>query len=252
MSKVYLVASGKGGTGKTMFAVNLGSSYAQKGYKVVIVDMDMGLRNLDLYLGLENNVVYDVYDVMSGVCRIRQALIRDRRFDNLYIIGSSPEREKGDLTPLHVKVLCDKLKQEFDYIIVDAPSGIDDGMVLAASGADSAIIVATPEYAALRDADMVDRAVMKLGIPKRYFVINKLIAEMMNAGYIPGLEEITNMMRARLLGIIQFDMNINISTNIGEPIVLKRESYIRCNFSNIVDRLIKEELMEMRKGTAVL
>ena len=126
MSKVYLVASGKGGTGKTMFAVNLGSSYAQKGYKVVIVDMDMGLRNLDLYLGLENNVVYDVYDVMSGVCRIRQALIRDRRFDNLYIMGSSPEREKGDLTPLHVKVLCDKLKQEFDYIIVDAPSGIDE------------------------------------------------------------------------------------------------------------------------------
>ena len=131
MSKVYLVASGKGGTGKTMFAANLGSSYAQKGYKVVIIDMDMGLRNLDLYLGLENNVVYDVYDVMTGACKIKQALVNHHRFDNLYIIGSSPEREKGDLTPLHVKVLCEKLKTDFDYIIVDAPSGIDDGMVLA-------------------------------------------------------------------------------------------------------------------------
>ena len=157
MSKVYLVASGKGGTGKTMFSVNLGASYAQKGYRVVVVDMDMGLRNLDLYLGLENNVVFDVYDVVTGVCPIRQALIRDRRIDGLYMIGSSPERDKGDLTPLHIQVLCEKLKEQFDYIIIDSPSGIDDGLVLASAGADAAIIVTTPEYAALRDAGSAGR-----------------------------------------------------------------------------------------------
>ena len=240
MSKVYLVASGKGGTGKTMFAANLGSSYAQKGYKVVIIDMDMGLRNLDLYLGLENNVVYDVYDVMTGVCKIKQALVKDHRFDNLYIIGSSPEREKGDLTPLHVKVLCEKLKTDFDYIIVDAPSGIDDGMVLASAGADAAIIVATPEYAALRDADMVDRVILKMGIRNRYLIINKLSAPLMEAGCIPGLQEITHMIRAKLIGIIQFDTNINLSTNLGEPIVMIQNTYIQKNFNNIVDRLIKE------------
>ncbi|MCI7326273.1 septum site-determining protein MinD [Hornefia butyriciproducens] len=241
MSKVYLVASGKGGTGKTMFSVNLGASYAQKGYRVVVVDMDMGLRNLDLYLGLENNVVFDVYDVVTGVCPIRQALIRDRRIDGLYMIGSSPERDKGDLTPLHIQVLCEKLKEQFDYIIIDSPSGIDDGLVLASAGADAAIIVTTPEYAALRDADAVDRELVRLGVKKRYLVLNKLIAEMMNSGYIPRLRVISSIMRAKLIGIIQFDMNINISTNLGQPIVLKKGTYIQQNFENICDRLIEEE-----------
>ena len=204
MSKVYLVASGKGGTGKTMFAANLGASYAQMGYKVVVVDMDMGLRNLDLYFGLENNVVFDVFDVMTGVCHIKQALVRDRRFDNLYIIGACPERDNGSITPLHVKVLCERLKQQFDYVIVDSPAGIDDGLVLASAGADAAIIVSTPEYAALRDADTLDREL-------------------------------------RRLGIIQFDMNINISTNLGEPIVLKKDSYISENFHEIARRLRNRE-----------
>ena len=241
MSKVYLVASGKGGTGKTMFAVNLGASYAMRGHSVVIVDMDMGLRNLDLYLGLENNVVYDVYDAMMGVCQIKQALIRDRRFDNLCIMGASPEREKGDLTPLHVQVLCEKLREQFDYVIMDAPSGLDDGLVLAAAGVDAAIIIATPEYAALRDADAVDMELMKLGVQRRYLVLNKLIAEMMTAGYIPKLREVVAMMRPEFLGVIQFDSNINISTNVGVPIVMKRDTYISRNFDGIIDRLEEAE-----------
>jgi septum site-determining protein MinD len=237
MGKVYLVASGKGGTGKTMFAANLGASYAQKGHSVVIVDMDMGLRNLDLYFGLESRVVYDVYDVMTGVCEIKQAMVRDRRFEELYIIGASPERDKGDLTPLHAKVLCEKLRERFDYVIIDSPSGIDDGLILASAGADEAIIVTIPEYAALRDADIVDRALQKLGIEHRYVILNKVIAEMMSAGYIPRLKEITNILRPELLGIIQFDENINISTNLGLPIVLKDGTYIRRNFDHITERL---------------
>ena len=126
MGKVYVVSSGKGGTGKTMFAVNFGSILAKRGKSVVLIDLDMGLRNLDLYFGLENNVVYDVHDVLTGMCRIKQALIRDKRFDDLYIMASSPEKDDGYLTPLHMKVLCEKLKNIYDYVIIDAPSGIDD------------------------------------------------------------------------------------------------------------------------------
>lgn len=237
MGKVYVIASGKGGTGKTMFAANLGATLAQSGKSVVVVDMDLGLRNLDLYFGLENHVVYDVYDVMTGVCEIKQALIRDRRFEELYIIGASPERDKGDLTPLHSRVLCEKLCDRFDYVIIDAPSGIDDGLVVATAGADAAVIVTSPEYAALRDADILDREIMKLGIKERYVVVNKVIAELMSAGYNPRLREITAMLRPELIGIIQFDENINISTNLGLPIVLKPGTYIQENFRNIAARL---------------
>ena len=241
MGKVYLICSGKGGTGKTMFAANLGVSFAQRGYKCVIVDMDMGLRNLDLYFGLENNIVYDVYDVMTGVCSIKQALVKDTSIENLSIMGSSPEREKGDLTPLHVQVLCEKLKEQFDYVIMDAPSGLDDGLVLAAAGADAAIIVTVPEFAALRDADAVDAELLKLGIHRRYVVLNKVIAEMMNAGYIPKLREINGMVRPILLGTIQNDTNINISTIMGTPIVMKKDTYIAKNFEAIADRLEEYE-----------
>lgn len=241
MSKVYFVASGKGGTGKTMFACNLGASYAQKGYRVVIVDMDMGQRNLDLYMGLENNIVFDVYDVMTGVCPIRQALVKDHRFESLYMIGASPVRDRGDLTPLHVQVLCERLREQFDYVIIDAPSGIDDSMVLAASGSDAAVIVSTPEYASLRDADMLDSELIKLGIYNRYLVINKLVAELMNQGILPKLREIVTMMRPKLIGVIQWDENINISTNVGVPIVMKKDTYINSNFVNIMERLMEDE-----------
>ncbi|MDD4377639.1 MAG: septum site-determining protein MinD [Eubacteriales bacterium] len=238
MSKVILISSGKGGTGKTMFAANLGATLAQKGKKVVIVDMDMGLRNLDLYMGLENNVVYDAYDVMTGVCRIKQALIRDKRFDQLYIMASAPKKDDGTLTPLHMQVLSEKLKNQFDFIIVDGPSGMEDGLVIASGGADEAIIVTTPEYSSLRDADAMDRALMTLGIKNRYFVLNKVIAELISSGYAPSIQEINSMLRPELIGIIQYDENIHISTNLGTPIILKDGTYIKENFDKIADRLI--------------
>lgn len=237
MGKAYVIASGKGGTGKTMVAANLGATLAQSGNSVVVVDMDLGLRNLDLYFGLESHVVYDVYDVMTGVCQIKQAAIRDRRFEELYVIGSSPERDKGDLTPLHCRVLCEKLKEQFEYVVIDAPSGIDDGLVVASAGTDAAIIVTTPEYAALRDADIVDRELQKMGLKERYVILNKVIAELMSAGYNPRLREITSLIRPELIGVIQFDENINISTNLGLPIVLKEGTYIQENFRHIAGRL---------------
>ena len=239
MGKVYLIASGKGGTGKSMFAANFGAILAKKGYSTVILDLDLGLRNLDLYFGLENNVVYDVYDVLTGVCRIKQALIRDKRFENLFLMAAPPNRDDGSLTPLHMQVLCEKLKNTYDYVIVDAPSGIDDGLVLASAGADSCIIVTTPEYSALRDADVLDRELTELGIEERFVVLNKVVAEMMTSGYAPRLREITSMLRPPLAGVIQFDENIQISTNLGVPIVLKDGTYIQENFERIAARIIQ-------------
>ena len=239
MGKVYLIASGKGGTGKSMFAANFGAILAKKGYSTVILDLDLGLRNLDLYFGLENNVVYDVYDVLTGVCRIKQALIRDKRFENLFLMAAPPNRDDGSLTPLHMQVLCEKLKNTYDYVIVDAPSGIDDGLVLASAGADSCIIVTTPEYSALRDADVLDRELTELGIEERFVVLNKVVAEMMTSGYAPRLREITSMLRPPLAGVIQFDENIQISTNLGVPIVLKDGTYIKENFERTAARIIE-------------
>ncbi len=240
MGRVFLIASGKGGTGKSMFAVNFGATLAGRGSSVVLVDMDLGLRNLDLYFGLENHVVYDVYDVLTGVCRIKQALIRDKRFDDLYLMAAPPSRDDGTLTPLHLQVLCEKLKNTYDYVIIDAPSGIDDGLVLAAAGVDAAVLITTPEYAALRDADSLDRELLHMGIQERYVVLNKVIAEMMNAGYAPRLREITSMLHPPLAGIIQYDENIQISTNLGVPIVLKPGTYIEENFQRITGRITEQ------------
>lgn len=237
MGKVIVVASGKGGTGKTMFSVNLGATLAKMGRTVVMIDLDMGLRNLDLYFGLENNVVYDVQDVLTGVCKIKQALIKDKNFYGLYLMAASPDRSDGYLTPLHMKVLCDKIKAEYDYVIIDAPSGIDDGLVLAAAGADEAIIVCTPDYSAIRDADNLDRELTKLGIEKKSLIVNNVDAELMAEGYAPKLRDITTMLKPELIGVVQNDQNIRVSTNLGVPIVIKDGTYISENFRNIAARI---------------
>lgn len=247
MGKVYVVSSGKGGTGKTMFTVNFGSILAKRGKSVVLIDLDMGLRNLDLYFGLENNVVYDVHDVLTGMCRIKQALIRDKRFADLYIMASSPERNDGYLTPLHMKVLCEKLKNTYDYVVIDAPSGIDDGLVIASAGADEAIIISSPDYSAIRDADNLDRQLVSMGVDTRHLVINNVEAELMASGYSPKLREITAMLKPRLAGVIQADPNIRISTNLGIPIVLKEGTYIEENFNNICSRILDVNNDELDK-----
>ena len=237
MGEVVVIVSGKGGVGKTMFAANIGGILALTGKKVVLVDMDMGLRNLDICLGLESRVVYDIADVMNGVCRIKQALIRDRRFPELYLIASPQNKEKVEMTPLHTKVIYEKLAKTFDYVIIDGPAGIDDGLVNAVSGADLAIIVTTPEFAALRDADKVDRVIAEHGLTNRKVIVNKLKADLICSGAMPSITEVSKMLRAEILGCIQEDDNIQIATNNGTPIVLKVGTYIHENFLKIASRL---------------
>jgi len=239
MGKVILVASGKGGVGKTVFVSNAGAKLAQEGFKVVLIDMNMGLRNLDICLGLENKVVYDVADVLTGVCRIRQALIRDKRFPELYLMSAPQNKQKAEITPLHMKVLCNKLKKNFDYIIIDAPAGIGDDLAIAAAGADSAVIVTVPEFAAVRDADMLDQVLLEQGIKKRTYVINKVMANLITTGLVPGISEIAEIMRPPMAGIIQYDENIHIAANNGLPIVYKEGTYIEKNFKNIIKRIIE-------------
>ena len=237
MGKVIVIVSGKGGVGKTMFTANLGGTLSQNGKKVVLVDMDMGLRNLDICMGLENRVVYDIADVINGVCRIKQALIKDKRFPDLYLIAAPQNIEKVEITPLHTKIIYEKLSETFDYVIVDGPAGIDEGMRNAISGADMAIIVTTPEFAALRDADKVDKLLIENGLTNRKIVVNKLKAELISNGVMPSITEVSKMLRADIIGYIQEDDNIQIATNNGTPIVLKTGTYIYDNFMKIIERI---------------
>ena len=237
MGKVIVVASGKGGTGKTTVVANLGATLAMEGQRTLVVDMDMGLRNLDLYLGLESNVVYDVSDVMNGVCRIKQALIKDKSFPGLYLMAASPKRADGEITPLHMKVLCEKLRGQFDYIIVDGPAGLDDGLAVASAGADMAVVVVSPDYAAARDGEMVRLVLKEMGIERVGFVVNKLNMEMIRKGFAPDVSEIVRGFQRELLGVIQYDENISISTNLGVPVVFMRETYIADNFRKISRRI---------------
>lgn len=237
MGEVILVASGKGGVGKSVFSTNIGAILAERGAKVVLVDMNMGLRNLDLYLGLENNVVYDVADVLSGMCRIKKALIRDRRFPEYYLMSAAQYKDTGYLTDAHMKVLCKKLKDNFDYIIIDGPAGVGENMKLAAAGAERAVVVTVPEYVALRDADMMDHTLEAFGIRNRCYVVNMVRPELFEQGWGPTLPQIAESMHIPLVGIIPEDENIRIAANNGFPIVCRRGTYIRSNFEAITDRL---------------
>ena len=236
MGKTIVIASGKGGTGKTMFTANIGAMMAKHGYRVCLIDMDQGLRNLDLYLGLEDNVVYDVNDVLNGVCRIKQALIKDKMFPGLTFMAASPKSDAGEITPLHMKVLCEKLNDMFDYTLIDCPAGMDDGLQIALGGADNAIIVMTPEFASLRDAEAITREIEN-EVESLSYILNKVDLELVKLQMEPGLDDIPEYMRTKIIGVIKDDRNIHISTNLGMPIVFKEGTYIYKNFEKIALRV---------------
>ena len=240
MGEVILVASGKGGTGKTMFSVNMGAILSKYGYRVMLIDMDMGLRNMDLYLGMEDKVIYNLMDVLSGMCRINKAMIKVAGFESLYFMAASPRKEDRDITQLHMKVLCDKLKKIFDYIIIDCPAGTGEMLDVSMAPADKAVIVTEPEIAAVRDADITERYIIENGIADTRVVLNKVNVDLMNKGLLPDVNVVAEIFTGPLVGIIQDDDNIRISTNKGIPIVIKRGTYIEKNFKSIVSRIISK------------
>ncbi|MBR5641189.1 MAG: septum site-determining protein MinD [Firmicutes bacterium] len=237
MGIVALVTSGKGGAGKTTITVNLGATLAQKGARVCLVDFNMGLRNMDIYLGMEDCSLFDLGDVLTGVCKVEKALVRDERFGRLYMLPCPQFKEINGVTAQHVAGLFAVLKKNFDYILVDMPTGIGQTMENAASAADIGIVVVTPDYVSLRNADTVDRKLDVCGLKRRCYLINQVDLELLRSRSVPGIEHIARNMSTPMAGIITWDENIHAGNNMGSPVVLASDSYIAKNFSSIALRI---------------
>ncbi|MCF6096597.1 septum site-determining protein MinD [Thermovorax subterraneus] len=243
MGQVIVVTSGKGGVGKTTTTANIGTGLALlKHRKVVMIDADIGLRNLDVVMGLENRIVYDLVDVVQGVCRLKQALIRDKRFENLYLLPAAQTKDKTAVSPEQMKNLCDQLKEEFDYVLVDCPAGIEQGFKNAIAGAEKAIIVTTPEVSAVRDADRVIGLLEAAGFEEPQLIINRIRPDMVKRGDMMDIDDIIDILAIDLLGVIPEDERIVISTNRGEPAVADESSKAGQAYRNVTRRLEGENV----------
>ena len=241
MSEVIVVTSGKGGVGKTTTTANIGTGLAGMDKKVVLVDTDIGLRNLDVVLGLENRIVYNLVDVIEGNCRLKQALIRDKRYQNLYLLPSAQTRDKTSVSPEQMKKLCDDLKQSFDYIILDSPAGIEQGFKNAIAGADRAVVVTTPEVSAIRDADRIIGLLEAEEISQIHLIINRLRIDMIKRGDMMSIDDVVDILSVPLIGTIPDEEAVVIATNQGESLTGKRGLCGKA-FSNICRRLTGEEV----------
>ena len=242
MGEVIVVTSGKGGVGKTTTTANLGVGFALQGKKVVLVDADIGLRNLDVVMGLENRIVYDLVDVTEGNCRLKQALIRDKRFENLYLLPAAQTRDKNAVNPEQMKELTAELVQDFDYVLIDCPAGIEQGFKNAIAGADRAVIVTTPEVSAVRDADRIIGLLESEGKSDPQLIINRIRPQMVKKGDMMDIDDINEILAIKLLGIIPEDEYIVVSTNRGEPAIANPVALAGAAYKNIVRRLMGEEV----------
>ena len=241
-SRVITITSGKGGVGKTTTTANLGTALAMQGKKVVVVDSDIGLRNLDAVLGLENRIVYDLVDVVEGQCRLRQALIKDRRMSELFMLPAAQTRDKNAVTSVQMEQLCQQLRQEFDFIIIDSPAGIEQGFRNAIVGADEIIIVANPEMASVRDADRIIGLVEAAGKDEPRLILNRLRSDMVKRGDMMDVADVLEVLGIDLLGIVPEDEQIIVATNKGEPIVYDKRSRAGRAFVNAAQRIMGEEV----------
>ena len=239
MSEVIVITSGKGGVGKTTTAANLGTALSLENKKTVIVDADIGLRNLDVVMGLENRIVYDIVDVVEGTCRLKQALIKDKRFENLYLLPAAQTRDKNAVTVEQMNDLCNKLRESFDYIIIDCPAGIEQGFKNAIAGADRAIVVTNPEVSAVRDADRIIGLLEANEINDIRLVINRIRHDMVRRGDMMNKEDI---LAIKLLGLVPDDESIIVSTNKGEPAILDNKSLAGQAYKNIARRILGDDV----------
>lgn len=241
MGEVIVITSGKGGVGKTTTTANIGAGLSQLDKKVVVIDTDLGLRNLDVVMGLENLIVYNLVDVIEGTCRLKQALIRDKRYENLYLLPSAQTKDKSSISPQQMKKLTAELKEEFDYILLDCPAGIEQGFQNAIAGADRAIVVTTPEVSAIRDADRIIGLLEKNGLKRNALIINRIRMDMVKRGDMMSVEDVTDILSIPLIGAIIDDEHVVIGTNQGEP-VIGMESKAGKAYTNICRRIMGEEV----------
>lgn len=241
MGEVIVITSGKGGVGKTTTTANVGTGLAKLNKKVVLIDTDIGLRNLDVVLGLENRIVYNLVDVVEGNCRIKQALIKDKRYQNLYLLPSAQTRDKSAVTPEQMKKLADELREEFDYILMDCPAGIEQGFKNAIAGADRALVVTTPEVSAVRDADRIIGLLEANEIKQTHLVVNRLRMDMVKRGDMMSSDDVVEILAVDLIGVVPDDEGIVISTNQGEPLV-GSDTLAGQAFMNICKRITGENV----------
>ena len=219
MSEIIVITSGKGGVGKTTTSANVGTGLAILGKKVVLIDTDIGLRNLDVVMGLENRIVYNLVDVVEGNCRMKQALIKDKRYPNLFLLPSAQTRDKTAVTPGQMVKLVDDLRDEFDFIILDCPAGIEQGFQNAIAGAGRAIVVTTPEVSAIRDADRIIGLLEAADMGSIELIVNRIRADMVKRGDMMSLDDVMDILAVDIIGAVPDDEDIVISSNQGEPLV---------------------------------
>lgn len=251
MSEVIVVTSGKGGVGKTTTVANIGTGLAQLDKKVVLVDTDIGLRNLDVVLGLENRIVYNLVDVIEGNCRMKQALIKDKRYSSMFLLPSAQTRDKSSVSPEQMKKLCDELAQEFDFIILDCPAGIEQGFRNAIAGASKALVVTTPEVSAIRDADRIIGLLEAEELKDIHLIINRLRVDMVKRGDMMSVDDVVDILAVPLIGTIPDDETVVVATNQGEPLAGK-SGLCGQAYSNICRRLLGEDVpfldLENKRG----
>lgn len=235
--KVVTVTSGKGGVGKTTATANVGAALASNGQKVVCVDADIGLRNLDVVLGLENRIVYDLVDVIEGRCRLRQAMIRDKRLPELYLIPAAQTRDKSAVSPSDMVRLCDDLRLEYDWIMVDSPAGIERGFRNAIAPADIVMVITNPEVSAVRDADRIIGLIEAEEKGPARLIINRIKPGMVRRGEMLSPEDVLELLAVDLIGMVPEDDQILTGTNRGVPVVLDGKSRAGQAFRNIALRL---------------
>lgn len=239
---VITITSGKGGVGKTTATANLSAALALQGKKVVAIDADIGLRNLDVVMGLENRIVYDLVDVVEGVCRLRQAMIKDKRLDHLYLIPAAQTRDKTAVTPGDMIELINQMRDEFDYILIDSPAGIEQGFKNAIAAADKVLIVTTPEVSAVRDADRIIGLVEAEEKGPSSLIVNRLRLDMVRRGDMLDTDDVIDVLAIGLIGVVPDDETIVISTNTGRPAVMENGSSAGQAFKNIARRLSGEDV----------
>lgn len=251
MSEVIVVTSGKGGVGKTTTTASIGAGLSRLGYKVVLVDTDTGLRNLDVVMGLENRVVYNLVDVIEGNCRLRQALVKDKSNPNLCMMPTAQTRDKSAVTPEQMQKLVKQLKELFDYVILDCPAGIEQGFRSAVAGADRAVVITTPEVSSIRDADRIIGLLEAQEMKQIDLVINRLRTQMVQNGDMMSAEDVVDILAVNLIGVIPDDEQIVIATNQGECLI-EKDSLAAEAFRNICRRIAGEEVpflnLNQKKG----
>jgi len=241
-AKVITITSGKGGVGKTTTAANLAVALASLGYKVICIDSDIGLRNLDVVLGLENRIVYDLVDVIEGRCRLRQAMIRDKHSQDLYLIPAAQTRDKSAVSPSDMVRLCDELRSDFDWIVIDSPAGIERGFRNAIAAVDIPLVVTNPEVSAVRDADRIIGLLEAEQKGPARLIINRLNMDMVKRGDMLTADDVVDLLAIELIGIVPEDERVITGTNRGQPVVLEDKSRAGKAFMNIARRLAGEEI----------